>query len=376
MNTRIWAIAKKEFFQLLRDRRTLPLILVIPVIQVILFGYVVAAEVKNISFAVFDQDHTEMSRELTAKLKNSSYFIDQGRIKKYNELDKLMAAGKIKIGLVIPVNFMRKVDRQMQPTLQVVVDGTDSNTAAIAQSYFLNIIDRFSQEIVTERLIKIGLGQVLAAPLAYQYRAYYNPDLRAPNFMIPAITVMVLMLTTTTLTALSIVKEKELGTIEQIMVTPVKPWEFILGKLFPFPFIGMLSVFLVVTLGDLWFEVPMKGSFLLLYLSAALFVMTTLGMGLLISTVSKTQQQALLSTIFFIMPSILLSGYIFPIANMPQVMQWLTFLIPARYYIEIVRAIYLKGLGINYLYPQMLALLIIGVAILGYSIKGFRKQIS
>ena len=193
--------------------------------------------------------------------------------------------------------------------------------------------------------------------------------------MVPAVTVLVLLLITTMLTALSIVKEKELGTIEQIMVTPVKPWEFIFGKLLPFPFIGILDVVLVIFIGVWWFAIPIKGSIVLLFACALLFLMTTLGMGLFISTISGTQQQAMLSTIFFLIPNILLSGFIFPIANMPKTLQLLTFLVPGRYFIEIIRGIYLKGLGINYLYPQMSALAIIGLFILGFAIKNFRKQL-
>ena len=210
----------------------------------------------------------------------------------------------------------------------------------------------------------------------FRYRIYYNPELRSVNYMVPGIMVLVLLLITTMLTALSVVKEKELGTIEQIMVTPLKPWEFIVGKILPFPVIGMIDVLLVIAVIHFWFHVPMHGSIWLLLFCAVLFLMTTLGMGLLISTVSKTQQQAMLTAVFFFIPNMMLSGFIFPISNMPKFFQIISFFIPGRYFIEIVRGIYLKGLGISFLYPQMLALTVIGVLILWYAVRNVKKQLT
>lgn len=376
MNNRILAIAKKEFLQIIRDRKTLPLVLIMPVLQVIIFGYVAATDVKNIKFAVADQDQSAISRQIIAKIENSGFFINQGIITDDRQLEKMMNFGKIKIGLVIPPGFNRAVLAGEQPAIQVLIDGTDSNTASIARSYFLNILNSFMQQKVNIRLKKAGINPELQQPIDFKTRVYYNPELKSIYYMVPAVTVLVLLIITTMMTALSIVKEKELGTIEQIMVTPVKPWEFIVGKLLPFPVIGMLDALLVVAVGSIWFSVPIKGSLLLLFGSTLLFLLTTLGMGLLISSVSSTQQQAMLTTIFFLLPNILLSGFIFPIANMPKVFQWITVIVPGRYFIEIIRGIYLKGIGITYLYPQMVILLVIGALILTYSIKGFRKQLS
>ena len=376
MNIRVLAIAKKELLQLFRDKHSLPLILVVPIIQVILFGYVAATDIKNIKFAVIDHDRSAISREIVTKIEKSGFFVNKGLLKDDAQMERMFAAGTIKIGLVIPAGFNRDLNKQIQPTLQVLIDGTDSNTASVAQNYFLNIIHSLSQRISVSRLARMGLNMAVVTPIAFKQRIYYNPQLRAVNYMVPGITVLILLLTTTMLTALSIVKEKETGTIEQIMVTPVKPWEFIVGKILPFPFIGLLDVFLVVTIGNLWFSITIQGSAFLLFFCSILFLMTTLGVGLLISTVSQTQQQAILSNMFFIIPNILLSGFIFPIANMPKALQWLTYLIPARYFLEIVRGIYLKGIGITYLYPQILALFILGALILLYSIRGFHKQLS
>ncbi len=375
MNIRILSIAKKEILQLFRDRKTLPMILIVPVVQVILFGYVAATDVKNINFAVIDRDQTVASREIISKVENSGFFINQGQITEYPQLERMMDTGKIKIGLVIPAGFHRDIMKHSQPTLQVLIDGTDSNTASIARNYFINILDSYSQQLVAVRLRKIGVNLQTSEAIGLNPRVYFNPELRGVNYMVPAVTALVLLLITIMLTALSIVKEKELGTIEQIMVTPVKSWEFIMGKLLPYPLIGMLDVLLVVVVGSLWFSVPIKGNLILLFSSALLFLMTTLGMGLLISTMSNTQQQAMLSTIFFLIPNILLSGFIFPIANMPLIFQIITYIIPGRYFIEIIRGIYLKGIGLSYLYPQLIALAIIGTGILVYSVKSFRKQL-
>jgi ABC-2 type transport system permease protein len=375
MNSRVLAIAKKEVVQLFHEKRTLPMIFVLPVIMVVIFGYVAGADIKNIKFAVVDRDKTALSREMITKIEHSRFFINQGMVTDDSELGSKLDAGNIKIGLVIPEGFSRDINRNSQPQIQVLIDGTDSNTATIAQNYFLSIISSFRQQISQKGLAKMGNSQSLTSPITLNYQVYYNPELKATYFMVPGVTVMVLLLITTMLTALSIVKEKELGTIEQIMVTPIKSWEYILGKLLPFPFIGMLDVLLVGLVGSLWFGVPIRGSIFLLLCCSALFLMTTLGLGLLISTVSSTQQQAMLSTMFVLIPNILLSGFVSPIANMPKVLQWLTYIIPARYFIEIIRGIYLKGIGISYLYPQMLALAAIGILILGYSVKGFRKQL-
>lgn len=376
MNSRVLAIAKKEVIQLFHEKRTLPMIFVLPVIMVIIFGYVTGADIKNINFAIIDRDKSMISREIVAKIEHSRFFINKGLVANYSEIGQMMDAGKIKMGLIIPVGFERDINRNAQPELQVLIDGTDSNTATIAQGYFLSIINSLSQQISKTRQSKMGSSASLSPPINFNYRVYYNPELRATYFMVPGVTVMVLLLITTMLTALSIVKEKELGTIEQIMVTPVKSWEFIIGKLLPFPFIGMLDVLIVGMVASLWFGVPIRGSILLLLGCSALFLMTTLGLGLLISTISSTQQQAMLSTMFVLIPNILLSGFVSPIANMPKALQVLTYIIPARYFIEIIRGIYLKGIGITYLYPQMLALAAIGILILVYSVKGFRKQLA
>jgi ABC-2 type transport system permease protein len=375
MNSRIWANAKKELLQLLRDKKSLPIILIMPVIQVILFGYVSGSELKNIKFAVIDRDNSIISREIVDRIEQFDFFVNQGYVSDYSTLERLIDAGKAKIGLVIPTNFGRDVKRRQQPQIQVLVDGADSNTATIAKNYFLSIINSKSRELAESAPVSQGNGATGARPVALNYRIYYNQELRGVYFMVPGVTVIVLLVICTMLTSLSIVKEKEKGTLEQLMVTPIKPWEFILGKLLPFPIIGMLDVLLVGLTGCLWFGVPIKGNIFVLLFASLLFLLNSLGFGLLISSISSTQQQAMLTTEMFVIPNILLSGFISPIANMPKFFQWLTYLFPSRYFIEIVRGIYLKGIGIDYLYPQVLALAFSGLLILLYSIKSFKKQL-
>ncbi|MGE5581786.1 MAG: ABC transporter permease [Bacillota bacterium] len=375
MGSRVLAIAKKEILQLIRDKRSLAMIFALPVFQLLLFGYVAANDVRNIRFAVFDQDQSSTSRQIITKIEKSGFFINTGPVANYRDLENKLNSGRVKIGLVIPKGFYRDLKAEKQPSLQVIIDGTDSNTASIARSYFISAINSYAEQIRDERLLRGGQLYRLKPPLDLQYRVYYNPELQAIRYMVPGTMAIILLLITTMLTSLSIVKEKELGTIEQIMVTPVKPWELILGKLAPFPLIGLIDVLLAVTVGSLWFGVPIKGNLVLLFLCSLLFLITSLSMGLLISTVSKTQQQAMLSVVFFLIPNVLLSGFVFPIANMPKIFQVLTYIIPTRYFIEIIRGIYLKGVGIGYLYPQMLALAVIGLLIFIYSVKGFRKQL-
>ncbi len=375
MNSRVLAVTKKEVLQLFRDKKSLAMICLLPVIQLFLFGYVVANDVKNINFAVFDQDQSSLSRQLVTKIENSGFFINHGSAINYRALEEKLNNGAIKIGLTIPKGFHRNLLSGKQPNLQVIIDGTDSNTASIARNYFLNIINNFAEQFRNEQLLKMGQLKTFKPPLDLKYRIYYNPELRTINYMIPGITALVLLIITTLLTTLSVVREKELGTIEQLMVTPIKPLELILGKLLPFPVIGLFGLILMNLVNSIWFRVPIKGNLFLLLISSFLFILTSLGIGLLISIVSHTQQQAMLSVLFFLIPNILLSGFIFPIANMPKILRILTYAIPARYYLEIVRGIYLKGTGLTYLFTQMLTLAFLGLLIFGYSVGSFRRQL-
>jgi ABC-2 type transport system permease protein len=374
MKQRILAIVQKEFLQLIRDRRSVAMILLFPVWQIIIMGYVVGADVKNIHYAACDRDRSRVSREIVQKIDASGFFIDQGTVDSDAQLGQMLDNGKIKIGLVIPEGFSRDLDRGTAPTLQVLVDGSDSNTATVAQNYFLSILNNDQAQISQARFWKAQIQ--VAQPVILKTRFYYNPELKMVNFMIPGVMVHILIFIMALQIALSVVKERELGTMEQLLVTPVKPWELLLGKLLLYPPVGLLLATITVLLGSLWFAVPIKGSILLLFCNVMLFLLNTLGLGLLIAVISKTQQQAMICTIFGLIPNVLLSGFMFPISNMPVVLQWLTLLIPARYFIEINRMIYLKGIGITYFYPQMLALLLLGVLMVLAAIRKFHKYVS
>jgi ABC-2 type transport system permease protein len=371
MNLRIMAIAQKEILQLLRDKRSVAMILLFPIFQIIIMGYVVGADVKNIHYAVCDRDHSRVSREIVRKIDASGYFVNQGAVNSDAQLGQMLDNGAIKIGLVIPDGFSRDLYRGTTPILQVLVDGSDSNTATVAQNYFLSILNNYQAQISQTRFLQAQIPVV--QPVILKSRLEYNPELKMVNFMIPGVMVHILIFIMALQIALSVVKERELGTMEQLLVTPLKPWELILGKLLPYPPLGLILATVTILLGSLWFAVPIKGSILLLLCSVMLFLLNTLGLGLLIAVISKTQQQAMICTLFCLIPNVLLSGFMFPISNMPVVLQWVTLLIPARYFIEINRMIYLKGIGITYFYPQMLALLLIGTMMVAVAIRKFHK---
>jgi ABC-2 type transport system permease protein len=320
------------------------------------------------------RDHSRVSREIVRKIDASGYFVDCGAVDSNRQLGRMLDVGKIKIGLVIPGGFSRDLNRGAAPTLQVLVDGSDSNTATVAQNYFLSILNNYRSQISQTRFFKAQIQ--LEQPVVLKSRFYYNPELKMVNFMIHGVMVHILIFIMALQIALSVVKERELGTMEQLLVTPVKPWELLLGKLLLYPPVGLLLATITVLLGSLWFAVPIKGSILLLFCNVSLFLLNTLGLGLLIAVISKTQQQAMICTIFGLIPNVLLSGFMFPISNMPIVLQWFTLLIPARYFIAINRGIYLKGIGMTYLYPQMLALLVIGMIMVFVAIRKFHKYVS
>lgn len=371
----IFHIIVKEFLQLRRDRRMLILSFMAPVLQLILLGYAATTDIKSIPIVVCDQDKSSTSRELISEFTNSGYFLVEYEVHSPNEVDHYIENGHTWMALVIPTKFANDLLGRRTPTVQLLVDGSDANSANISLGYASQIINMYSRSIVAE--IMKRTPQVLKpARVLPEIRVWYNPDLKSRNFMVPGVVALVLMIITMTLTSLAIVKEKEIGTLEQLLVTPIKPYQLILGKLLPFVIIGALDVTLVLTVARHWFEVPMRGSVPLLYGLSALLVLTTLGLGLFVSTISKTQQQAMMTAQFFIfMPFIFLSGFTFPIENMPTIIQYFTYLIPLRYFIVIIRGIFLKGVGIAELWPQALALLIFGVVILTLSVLRFRKRL-
>jgi ABC-2 type transport system permease protein len=363
---------KKEFIQIRRDRRILPILIIMPVLQLIILGYAVSSDVKHLGTAVCDLDRTPESRAFIDRFVTSGYFDIRYALSDDRQIKPLMDAGKVRVGLVIPPRFAAKLASEETVAVQLLLDGTDSNTATVAQGYATQIVNAEATRILVERL-----GPTATAPLAVDpsIRVWFNPDLKSVNFMVPGVVALILTIVTMTMTATAIVKEKERGTIEQLIVSPIRPVQIMLGKAIPFVIIGYADILLVVLVGLLWFRVPVAGSFPLLLALSGLFIMTTLGLGLLISTVSQTQQQAMMLGFFANPPFMLLSGFIFPIASMPEPMQYITYLIPLRYFLVIIRGIFLKGVGIEVLWPQALALLGFGVVLLILSALRFQKRL-
>ncbi|MFH0871275.1 MAG: ABC transporter permease [bacterium] len=366
----------KEFIQVFRDPRMKGVIFVAPVIQLLVFSYAVTTDVRNIATAIFDRDNSTESRELVSRFIQSGYFEPVAYIGSEDQVEELINRGKAQAVLRMDKGFGSRVRAGQSAEVQLLVDGTDSNTAGIVLQYGSRIVREYSQEVLLVEWARLkGAAQPLGR-IEMQARAWFNENLESRNFYVPGLIAIIVTLITLMLTSMAIVREKEIGTMEQIMVTPITPWEFILGKTAPFALIGFADVVLVTVVGVFWFLVPVRGNLFLLFFATSLYLMTTLGIGLLISTVSRTQQQAMMTTFFFFMPAILLSGLMFPIANMPVIVQWFTYLNPMRYFLVIIRGIFLKGVGANILWPQLVSLAVMGVLTLWLSSRRFRKTLA
>jgi len=372
---RIAKIIRKEFIQLRRDPRLLRLVLFAPVFQLFIFGYSVTTDVTHISTAVLDEDRTSASRALTERFVRSRYFDFDHNISHPDEIDRLLDSGKAQMVLRIPLGFARDLARGRTAEVQLILDGSDSMTAGIVSGYANGVIRDHSARIAAERLDRVRARIPRLPSLDPRLRVWYNPELKSVYFMVPAIMCTILLVVTTLLTSLAIVKEREIGTLEQLIVTPIRPRELMLGKTVPFVIIGFVDMTLVLLAAVLWFRVPVAGSIPLLFLLSAAFLLTTLGIGLFISTISRTQQQAMMTTFFFLLPSFLLSGFMFPIENMPRLIQYITYAIPLRYFLVIVRGIFLKGNGLAVLWPQVAILAAFGLAIMWLAAARFQKRL-
>jgi ABC-2 type transport system permease protein len=375
MFERIQHMLIKEFIQVFRDPRMKLVIFGMPVLQLLVFSYAVNTDVRNISTAIYDLDHSVMSRELVARFVNSGYFQITTYVADDRQARDLMDHGRVQAILQLNPGFENDLLAGKTVPFQVIVDGTNSNTAAIILSYSARIVGQFSQELLVRRITRLRGAIPKPGQIQVQTRAWFNENLESRYFFIPGVIVILLTLITLQLTSMAVVREKELGTMEQIIVTPIRPHEFILGKTIPFILIAFVDVIGVMVVAKLWFGLPIRGSLVLFFLACGIFLLTTLAVGLLISTVSETQQQAMMTTFFFFMPAMMLSGFVFPIANMPKVIQYLTYLDPLRYFLVIVRGLFLKGVGFDVLWPQMAALLVIGVASMALARARFRKTL-
>jgi ABC-2 type transport system permease protein len=384
MWNRIRCIVQKEFFQTLRDPRTRALLFGPPILQLILFGYAVNLDIENARIAWVDSDHTPESRDLLAAFQGSRYFRLAANPSTDGEIRDLLDHGKVQAVIRVLPGFSRDIQRGNSAQVQILVDGTNSNTAAIVSNYATQIVTGYAAKVFAGRQNArlVAPASALGAPvpvvipvLTAQSRIWFNPDLRSRVFFIPGVIVNIIALVTIMLTAMSIVREKEIGTMEQLMVTPIRPAELIMGKLLPFALVGIFEVVLVIVAALLIFGTPLRGSIPLLFGCSVLFLLSTLGVGLFISTISLTQQQAMMSSFFFFMPAMLLSGFAFPIRNMPAPVQYLTYLNPLRYFMRIVRNLFLKGAGVESLWQSIAALAIFGLAILGLSALRFHKKL-
>jgi len=376
MRERIKHMLIKEFIQVFRDPRMKAVIFIVPVLQCLVFGYAVTTDVRHVPTAVYDLDASVASRELVSRFERSGYFDVVEYVASDRRARELLDRGEVRAVLRMNKGFEEALLSGRSAQLQIIVDGTDSNTAGIVLGYSTRIAGKFSQDVLNLQLRRLSGNTRQPGQVDLETRAWFNENLESRNFYVPGVIAMIVTLVTLLLTSMAVVREKEIGTMEQIMVTPITPAEFILGKTLPFALISFADVLVVTLVGVLWFKVPIRGNLGLLFFATALYLMTTLGIGLLISTVSQTQQQAMMSTFFFFMPAVLLSGFMFPIANMPEVVQWLTYLNPFRYFLVIIRGIFLKGVGPDILWPQMAALLVMGVITLGLASRRFRKTLA
>lgn len=376
MFERIKRMLVKEFIQIFRDPRMRTMIFLPPLIQLVVFGYAARTDIHHIALAVYDLDNSVSSRELAARFQRSGYFDILEYVTDEKRARDLFDYSEAQVILRMNKGFEETLLSAKTAPVQLLVDGTDSNTAGIVMNYSGKIIQQYSDDMVRDRLKKIPLPVRMPGTVQLQSRAWFNENLESRNFYIPGVVAMLIMVVTLTLTSMSVVREKEIGTMEQIMVTPITPLEFILGKTLPFAIIGYVDMFLVVLLARYWFDVPIRGSFILMFFGTSLYLLSILGVGLLISTLCGTQQQALLSTFFFFQPAIMLSGFIFPIANMPEAVQWITIFDPLRYFMVIIRGIFLKGVGIDILWPELCALAALGASVLWLASNRLKKTMA
>lgn len=376
MRERLRNMLIKEFLQVLRDPKMRGIIFVMPLVQVMVFGYAVTTDVRDVPVAIVDFDQSVATRDLLSRFSASGYFRFIAHTRDVSLADHLLDKGSVGAILRIDQGFEADLRAGRTAKLQVIADGTDSNTAGIVLDYTGRIAGKFSENVLLTRFSRLRGEGSLPGRVELASRAWFNENLESRNFYVPGVIAIIVMLITLMLTSMAVVREKEIGTIEQLLVSPITPTEFILGKTLPFALIGYADVLLVAVVGVFWFEVPIRGSLLLLLVATTFYLMTTLGIGLFISTVSRTQQQAMMSVFFFYFPAVLLSGFMFPIANMPPPVQYLTYANPLRYFLVILRGIFLKGAGPATLWPQTAALLIMGLATLFFTTRRFRKTMA
>ena len=375
INSRLISLIRKEFIQIWRDPRTLILVIVIPIMQLFLLGYSATSDVRNVSMAVFDQDRGSAARALLNAYRSADYFRLDYEVDSEENLRNLIDGNKVRVGLIIPPDYTDQLNGDGRAQVMIVLDGSDPTVASTALSAATLIGQEYSTQIMIERLARRGVTNSLNSPLEVRLQVWYNPDLVSEYFMIPGVIGMILYALTSILTATAIVRERERGTIEQLIVTPIRPWELIVGKLLPYVILAILNTLEVLALGHWWFKVPIRGSLSMIILLSGLFLLSSLGIGLLASTIANTQQEAMLTVWMTLLPSIFLSGFFFPLEAMPKVLQWIAYIFPLRYYLVIIRSLMLKGENIQAIQNEILALVLFGIFIMVAAARRFRKRL-
>jgi ABC-2 type transport system permease protein len=376
----VYGFIRKEFTQMMRDIRMRVVLFAAPIIMLLVFGYAVNTDVKNIRFAVYDQDKSRMSREFIEQFSASDYFWYYTSLSSHKDIDSLLDTGRAEVVFQIPPGFEEKLKSGGNVSVQLLLDGADASRANMINAYVSAVTNHYAMNLFEQRVVLkiLNRGDIpshFKKAVELKERFWFNPELKSRNFFLPAILGLIITLITITLTSMSIVKEREIGTIEQLIVAPIHSFELIAGKTIPFMAVSLIDTIVVTCIMILWFNVPFLGSFIFMLICSLGFILFTAGVGVFISTISKTQQQALLSVFLFLMPAILFSGFVFPISSMPEIIQWLTLLNPLRYYIGIIRGIFLKGVGITVLWPDLLALFFLGIVLIVFSARRFKRRL-
>ena len=375
MGRRIWQMVKKEFIQVWRDRRLRIFLFLPPIVQLVIYGYAINFDIKQVPFAIFDEDRTQASEILISRFTASEYFSLTHAINSEAELRDLIDRSQITLAVHIPRGFAENLKADRPAPLQLILDATDSNTALIVAKYARTVLNDYSREMLQQTLRRLNSPKKLQTPVVIEPRAWLNPNLESRNAFVPGVIALVVMLVSLMLTALSVVREREIGTMAQILVSPLSPLEFLSGKTIPFILISLMDVTLVTLMGVFWFGIPFQGSVVVLLIGTLAFLLSSVGLGLLISTACTTQQQAVMAGTFVLTPAILLSGLIFPIANMAVIFQYITYCNPLRYFIVIVQGVFLGGRSLAALWPQMAAMAGLGLIFLSLSIIRFRGRL-
>ncbi|HLE52505.1 MAG TPA: ABC transporter permease [Anaerolineales bacterium] len=375
INSRLTSLIRKEFIQILRDPRTLILVLVIPIMQLLLLGYAATNDVRNVPLAVFDQDRGPAARALLDAYRTADYFRLEYDVDSEEELRTLIDDGLARAGLIIPPNYSQQLESDGVAQVAFVLDGSDPTVASTSLSAAQLIGQSLATKVMAERLARGGQATALKLPIEVRTQVWYNPDLVSAFFMIPGVIGMILYALTSILTATAIVRERERGTIEQLIVTPIRPWELVVGKILPYVILAFMNTLEVLAIGSWWFKVPIRGELSVIFLLSGVFLLSSLGIGLLASTIANTQQEAMLTVWMTLLPGIFLSGFFFPLEAMPKVLQWISYLMPLRYYLVIIRSLLLKGVGYAAIQDEVIALTVFGFAIMAIAALRFRKRL-